>query len=166
MSDSPTLVSLLAANERFYRTFERLDYPALAALWEESDRVFCVHPGWGPLRGARSVLESWQRIIENTKQIRFNLSHEQAHISGKGPDTEGADPEGADPEGGDSRNLVGTVTCFEVIQNEADSQRDTSGAISTNLFAFDAGTGMWKIFHHHASHTLIPESEDDGMLLV
>nr|NIP74171.1 nuclear transport factor 2 family protein [Gammaproteobacteria bacterium] len=68
MADERTLASLLAANERFYRTFESLDYPAMAALWEDSERVFCVHPGWAPLRGTRPVLESWQRIIENTAE--------------------------------------------------------------------------------------------------
>jgi len=144
MSDALTLPSLLAANERFYRTFETLDFEALAALWESSERVFCVHPGWEPLHGARAVLESWQAIIGNTGEIRFNLSGEQAHIEGR----------------------TGTVTCFETIQNEADKQRSTSGAVSTNLFAFDESAGLWKLFHHHASHTLIPESEEDGVLLV
>ncbi|MEE8433781.1 MAG: nuclear transport factor 2 family protein, partial [bacterium] len=71
MNDRLTEDSLLAANERFYRTFEKLDYPALAALWEESERTFCLHPGWMPLFGPKAVMDSWKRIIENTTEIRF-----------------------------------------------------------------------------------------------
>ena len=150
-SDSFTTASLLAANERFYRTFEMLDYPALELLWEDSERVFCVHPGWSPLRGARAVLDSWRRIIENTSSIRFELSQEEAHIFG-----------------GDS-NPIGSVIVFERIVNEAGSQpgneRSDSGAISTNLFAFDREASLWLLFHHHASHVVVPE-EEGGVLLV
>ncbi len=144
MPDSPTVPSLLAANERFYRTFERLDYPALAALWEQSDRVFCVHPGWPPLAGARAVMESWQTIIENTAGIRFSLSGARARIVGQ----------------------VGIVTVFESIHNAVGDERQQSGAVSTNLFAFDPRQQRWLIFHHHASHTRIPPDEDGETLLV
>jgi hypothetical protein len=149
--DSITAASLLAANERFYRTFEMLDYPALELLWENSGRVFCVHPGWAPLRGARAVLDSWKRIIENTSSIRFELSQEEAHISG----------EASAP--------IGSVTVFERIVNEtgpqAGSERGGAGVIATNLFAFDREASMWLLFHHHASQVALPE-EEGGVLLV
>lgn len=142
-SDSLSSASLLAANERFYRTFEALDYAAMESLWENSDRVFCVHPGWAPLRGRRAVLDSWKRIIENTAEIRFTLSGDQGHITGD----------------------VGAVTVYETISSTVGSERHTSGAVSTNLFAYDAGAGLWRIFHHHASHVVVPE-EEGGVLLV
>ncbi len=144
MADERTLASLLAANERFYRTFESLDYPALAALWEDSERVFCVHPGWAPLRGTRAVLESWQRIIENTAEMRFELSDSHGVLAGD----------------------VGIVTVFEGIQSAVGHERHSSGVISTNLFAFDAAAGQWMLFHHHAAHTAIPEDPEAGPLLV
>lgn len=144
MTDSPTIPSLLMANERFYRTFEKLDYSALAALWEQSDRVFCVHPGWPPLSGIRPVMESWKTIIENTAEIRFSLSGARARIAGR----------------------VGLVTVFESIQNAAGDERQQTGAVSTNLFAFDEEKQQWLLFHHHASHSLIPPDEEEGPLLV
>lgn len=144
MADSLDLHSLLAANERFYRTFEKLDYPAMEALWEHSGRVFCVHPGWPPLFGARPVLESWQRIIENTAEIQFFLSGARAEIAGR----------------------TGWVTVFESIQNTMGHERHDSGTVSTNIFGFNPETSSWKIFHHHASHSLIPPEEGEGTLLV
>ena len=145
MPDTRTVDSLLAANERFYRTFEMLDFPALAALWEESDRTFCVHPGWPPLWGARPVLESWQRIIAHTAEIRFTLTAARGHIAGG----------------------LGLVTVVENITNREGHERQTSGAVSSNLFAFDAAAGLWKLFHHHASPAPVPESgHGEGPLLV
>lgn len=144
MPDERTIESLLVANERFYRTFEKLDYPAMAALWEDSERVFCVHPGWAPLYGTRPVLESWQRIIENTREMRFSLSGARAHVAGD----------------------IGIVTLFEGIDSQVGFERHSSGVIATNLFGFDAAAGLWKIFHHHASHATIPEDSEAGTLLV
>jgi len=144
MPDARTPESLLAANERFYRTFEALDFPAMSRLWEDSSRVFCAHPGWMPLRGHRPVLESWQRIIENTGEIHFALSGEQAFLAGD----------------------VGIVTVFEGIYSTVGHERHSSGAASTNLFGYDEAAGLWLIFHHHASHTPIPEDAESGPLLV
>lgn len=144
MPDARTSESLLAANERFYRTFERLDYPAMAALWEDSARVFCCHPGWAPLRGARPVLESWARIIANTGNIRFDLSGAEAVLAGD----------------------VGIVTVFETIHSTVGHERHSSGTVATNLFGWDAAAGLWRIFHHHASHTVVPEDPETGPLLV
>ena len=144
MPDTRTVDSLLAANERFYRTFEALDFPAMARLWEDSPRVFCAHPGWMPLRGRRPVLESWERIIGNTGEIHFALSGAEGHLAGE----------------------VGIVTVFEGIHSTVGRERHSSGAASTNLFGFDAAAGLWKLFHHHASHTPIPEDAEAGPLLV
>jgi ketosteroid isomerase-like protein len=144
MPDARTPDGLLAANERFYRTFERLDFPALAALWEDSARVFCVHPGWPPLRGTRPVLESWERIIANTVEIHFTLSGAEAHVAGD----------------------LGVVTVYETIHSAVGTERHSSSAVSTNLFGYDAGAGLWRIFHHHAAHTVLPGDPEAGTLLV
>jgi len=144
MNDRLTQDSLLAANERFYRTFERLDYPALVALWEESDRTFCLHPGWTPLFGPKPVMDSWKRIIENTSESHFTLTGEQAFIHGE----------------------IGVVTVFESIQNAIGDERHASGTFATNLFAFEAKLERWMLFHHHASHSAIPHEIEEGTLLV
>lgn len=142
MTDEATVESLVAANERFYRTFEALDYAAMDALWEHSDRVFCVHPGWPPLHGAKPVLESWWRIIGNTTSIHFTLTGVEARVEGH----------------------LGIVTVFENIRSAVSDETHTSGTISTNMFAFDPQEEAWKLFHHHASPTALPTGEIDSPL--
>jgi ketosteroid isomerase-like protein len=114
----------------------------MESFWEKSDRVFCVHPGWQPLRGWRPVLESWKRIIANTASISFVLTQVTAHIEG----------------------ALGIVTQFENISSRVGQERHTAGTVSTNLFAFDAGAGAWRIFHHHAAHAVVPEEEEGALL--
>jgi ketosteroid isomerase-like protein len=141
MPDHPTVESLLQANARFYEAFEELDVAAMHELWEHSDRVYCCHPGWSPLRGARPVLESWKRIIENTTAMSFTLDQVQAHVAGH----------------------IGVVTLYENIASRVGYERHTSTTAVTNLFAFDPAAGAWKLFHHHASHAAIPE-QGEGLL--
>lgn len=140
MSESPRVPSLLQANERFYRFFEMLDYPAMEDHWEKSERVFCVHPGWSPLYGEKAVLDSWKRIIENTEAMQFTLTNVEGRVEGD----------------------LGVVTLHEHIYSRVGQERHTSGAVSTNLFAFDRSSGIWKIFHHHASHAAVPEEPELG----
>ncbi len=142
MSDEPTVQSLLAANERFYRVFETLDFPAMEALWEKSDRIFCVHPGWAVLRGEHPVLDSLRRIIENTASMHFDLLQVEARLEGN----------------------LGIVTLYEHISSQVGHERHTSGVVSTNIFAFDTATSDWKLFHHQASHTAVPDDPELGPL--
>ena len=142
MAEKPTVASLLRANERFYRVFESLDYEEMEALWEKSERVYCVHPGWGPLRGERPVMESWRRIIENTAAMRFELSQVEAQVEGD----------------------LGIVTVHEHIFTEVGQQRHSGAAVSTNIFAFDGENGEWRLFHHHASNTALPAEPEQGPL--
>ena len=142
MSDEPSVQSLLEANARFYSVFEALDFEGMRDMWEHSARAYCVHPGWPPLVGADPVLESWQRIIGNTAAIRFNLTAVQAHVRGN----------------------LGIVTLFESVRSNVADESHSAGAASTNLFAFDRQRGEWKIFHHHASHTIMPAAGQPDVL--
>lgn len=142
MNEDSRLRELLEANERFYRVFEKLDYGAMEALWEQSDRVFCVHPGWSPLYGEKPVMDSWKRIMENTAVMHFDLVNVQGRVEGH----------------------TGVVTLFEQIQSQVGQERHSSGAVSTNLFAYDAQSGMWRLFHHHASNAVVPDDFELGPL--
>ena len=138
MSELPSRESLLEANAAFYQAFESLDMRAMAALWEESDRLFCVHPGWQALFGREAVIGSWRNIMSNTGRIRFTITGLRADIDG----------------------LVGRVTVHENIQTIAGGQRHSASAIATNLFSFDEEDGLWRLFHHHASLAGTPETTD------
>ena len=142
MNEDSRLRSLLEANERFYRVFESLDFAAMEALWEQSDRVFCVHPGWSPLYGGKPVMDSWKRIMENTAVMKFDLVNVRGEV----------------------KENTGVVTLFEQINSQVGQERHSSGAISTNLFAYDAQSGMWKLFHHHASNAVVPDDFEHGPL--
>jgi ketosteroid isomerase-like protein len=144
MSESPqhpTAQSLLQANAQFYEIFSALDYPAMEALWEKTDRVFCVHPGWHALRGWQPVLESWKRIIANTASISFTLTAVVGHVDGE----------------------IGVVTMYENISSRVGDERHTSTTVSTNIFGFHPGSG-WRLFHHHSAHTALPTDAEDTLL--
>jgi ketosteroid isomerase-like protein len=138
---APTVEALLLANLRFYETFSRLNYPAMERLWEKTDRVFCVHPGWQALRGWMPVLDSWKRIIANTASISFTLTSVTGHVDGE----------------------IGVVTMYENIASRVGHERHTSSTVSTNLFGYDEEHG-WRIFHHHSAHVALPGEADDTLL--
>jgi ketosteroid isomerase-like protein len=135
MAATPSVQSLIEVNAAFYRAFEALDFPGMDALWEASERVFCVHPGWQALSGREAVMRSWRDILANTSRIQFTLTRVQARVEGR----------------------LGVVTLYEHIQSMVGGQRHQAAAVSTNLFSFHEPEGAWKLFHHHASLTAPPE---------
>jgi ketosteroid isomerase-like protein len=64
-----------AANQSFYIAHETRDIEAMTAIWEHSDRVVCVHPGWPILRGWDDVLQSWVGIFRGPGQSQFILTN-------------------------------------------------------------------------------------------
>ncbi len=132
---APTAESLIEANAAFYRAFEALDMAAMEAVWEASDRLFCVHPGWQALHGREAVLGSWRTILNNTAQIGFDLTAVRAEVWGD----------------------LGVLTLYDNRQSKVGEQQHAATAISTNMFAFHGDQGGWKLFHHHASLAQVAE---------
>jgi ketosteroid isomerase-like protein len=112
-----------AANQAFYDAHEQRDIDAMRALWEHSERVICVHPGWPILRTWPVVEQSWQRILDGSGRNQFILTNESVHVDGS----------------------VAWVTLDEnLVAGEA------SGTIAaTNMFV-RSGTS-WKLILHHGS---------------
>lgn len=137
MADAPTVESLIEANAAFYRAFEALDMEALERAWDDGDRLYCVHPGWQALSGRAAVMESWRAILTNTGQITFALTNVEARIAG----------------------TVGIVTLYETIDSHVGTERHRASAIATNLFRYDQRAGGWKLFHHHASLSAVPDDD-------
>ncbi len=54
---------LLFANEAFYAAFAGRDVGAMAAVWADSEPLYCLHPGWPLLSGRKAVMESWLGIL-------------------------------------------------------------------------------------------------------
>jgi hypothetical protein len=99
--------ALLFANEAFYLAFQTHDMRAMDALWSSSQPVQCIHPGWPPLFGRDTVMESWLRLLSNRAAPNITFSHPTATII-------------AD---------IGMVTCFEALPG--------GNLVATNLFHHD-----------------------------
>ena len=56
------------ANDAFYLAFNGGDLEQMSAIWAAKYPVVCIHPGWPPLFGRKAVLQSWERIFENSPQ--------------------------------------------------------------------------------------------------
>jgi hypothetical protein len=60
--------AVLFANDAFYLTFQNGDIATMESLWSERDGISCIHPGWPPLIGRETVLQSWRGILANPNQ--------------------------------------------------------------------------------------------------
>jgi ketosteroid isomerase-like protein len=83
---SPTTASetegVRRANLAFYRAFERLEAEKMREIWLHSARVQCTHPGWRRLVGYAAVMDSWERIFENTFEMSFDLTNVEISVAG------------------------------------------------------------------------------------
>ena len=125
--DDPDVNAVKAANLRFYEAFGSLDIDLMERVWETSDRVLCIHPGWQLLMGWEEVRKSWERIFYNTTLMHFTITGAQMIIQG------------------DSA----WVSCIENITSVVDARATNLAVQATNIFV--RGEGGWRMVHHHAS---------------
>lgn len=119
----PVIDDVLAVNQAFYDAHEARDLGAMRTVWEHTERVVCVHPGWPILRTWPVVEESWRRIFEGPGRNQFILTNESVEVIGE----------------------VAWVTLDENLVHGG-----TTGTVAaTNLFA-RAG-GVWRLVAHHGS---------------
>jgi hypothetical protein len=115
------------ANEAFYRAFESLDRAKMEAVWLRSARSQCTHPGWRRLVGFAAVIDSWERIFENTMEIAFELTGVEIAVSGE----------------------FAWVVCTENIRTHTADGVSAARVEATNLF--ERHDGHWLLVHHHGS---------------
>lgn len=115
------------ANERFYSAFESLNIGQMESVWAKDADIQCGHPGWRILRGWKPVMESWQRIFENTPQIRFMLTDVAIEVRGD----------------------LAWVTLYENLNSSLEGQNVAATILTTNIFR-RAADG-WRMIHHHGS---------------
>lgn len=116
--------AVLLANQQFYDAHEQRDSAAMDAIWEHSDRVVCVHPGWPILRGVEAVLDSWHRILDGPGRNQFILTNVGISID----------------------DHIAWVTLDEnLVAGGA-----TGTVAATNAFARQRD-GSWLMFLHHGS---------------
>lgn len=140
MTTDADVAAVTAANAELYAAFEEGDVDRMEAIWDESDDVRCVHPGWPLLLGRSRVLRSWSVIMANTSYIQFFLTGIAAIVEGD----------------------LAVVTCEENILTavvDADgSMSESVKVIATNVFRRRADG--WKVVVHHGSPVLTVREED------
>ncbi len=128
LEPEPEIVEeLKAANQLFYDAFNELSIERMDDIWEDSERVLCVHPGWPPLVGWQPTRESWQRIFDNANMMQFNIRYLNVVVQGD----------------------FGYVTCREGITSVVQGKATSFSTYATNIFVH-GGTG-WRMIAHHAS---------------
>ena len=82
MSDESDPAEVLFANDAFYLTFQTRDIDAMDALWSARDEISCIHPGWPPLLGRATVIQSWRAILDNPQQPAVQAHAAAAQLHG------------------------------------------------------------------------------------
>jgi len=123
------------ANESFYSAFESLNVQQMESVWAKDADIQCGHPGWRILRGWKPVMESWQRIFENTPQIRFMLTDVSIEVRGE----------------------LALVTLYENLNSSLEGENVAAMILTTNIFR--KGPDGWRMIHHHGSSVAQPPQD-------
>ena len=117
--------AVTTANAAFYAAFEARDLDRMSEVWEHSDRVSCVHPGWHVLRGWGAVAGSWFALFGGPQHLQFILTDEVVEVDGD-------------------------VAWVTIDENLLDGQEVAGTVTAMNVFA-RAADGTWKLVAHHGS---------------
>ena len=125
------------SNSRFYKAFESLSIEKMDAAWKHSDDTICIHPGWEMFTSWTAIRESWVRIFENTKMIKFFISNIKVKAF----------------------ENIAIVACLENIDSVIEDGNENSvrmGVIATNIFEKqnvnnNKSNNEWLLIHHHGS---------------
>lgn len=119
--------AVLAANQAFYRAFEKKDLAAMEDLWSQGISSICVHPGRDALKGWSRIRESWAQIFKNTRYLEISADVVSLEIQ---------------------HNLAYAVVIENVFQVSNGEQIEAK-SIATNVF--ERMGDRWYIVHHHGS---------------
>ena len=122
------------SNSRFYKAFESLSIEKMDAAWKHSDDTICIHPGWEMFTSWTAIRESWLRIFENTKMIKFVITNIKIKAFQK----------------------IAIVVCLENIDSIIEDENSIRlGVIATNIFEKQNINNQinndWLMVHHHGS---------------
>jgi hypothetical protein len=122
------------SNIRFYKAFETLSIGKMGQVWKHSDDTICIHPGWEMFTSWTAIRESWLRIFENTKMIKFVITNIKIKAFQK----------------------IAIVVCLENIDSIIEDENSIRlGVIATNIFekqnVNNKNNNDWLMVHHHGS---------------
>jgi ketosteroid isomerase-like protein len=118
---------ILAANEAFYRAFEKKDIEAMSVIWSQGTGSLCIHPGRNTLRGWREIELSWLQIFRNTKYLEIETEIIAVEI----------------------RDNVAYVILIEKLLQIVGGRSVQAQSMATNIF--ERMASKWYLVHHHGS---------------
>ncbi|NEQ37979.1 MAG: nuclear transport factor 2 family protein [Okeania sp. SIO3I5] len=119
--------AILAANQAFYRAFEKRDIAALDGILSKGIGTVCIHPGRPAIRGFDKIRSSWDLIFKNTDYIEIDLDVITTEINGD----------------------IGYVILVENLMQVTGGRRIKAQSMATNIF--ERMGGNWYLIHHHGS---------------
>ncbi|MBD1922628.1 nuclear transport factor 2 family protein [Microcoleus sp. FACHB-831] len=118
---------LLAANEAFYRAFEKKNIEAMTAVWSQGTGSLCIHPGRDVLRGWKDIRSSWEMIFKNTNYIEIETDIIATEV----------------------RDNLAYVVLVENVFQVMGGRRVKGQSMATNIF--ERMAGKWYLVNHHGS---------------
>ncbi|HEY9794819.1 MAG TPA: nuclear transport factor 2 family protein [Leptolyngbyaceae cyanobacterium] len=118
---------VLAANEAFYRAFEKKDIEAMSVVWSQGTGSLCIHPGRNVLRGWKEIRYSWEQIFKNTKYIEIDTEIISTEV----------------------RDSIAYVILIEKLLQVSGGRSVQAQSMATNIFERMASS--WYLVHHHGS---------------
>jgi ketosteroid isomerase-like protein len=118
---------VLAANEAFYRAFEKKDIEAMSVVWSQGTGSLCIHPGRNVLRGWKEIRYSWEQIFKNTKYIEIDTEIISTEV----------------------RDTIAYVILIEKLLQVSGGRSVQAQSMATNIFERMASS--WYLVHHHGS---------------
>ena len=125
MADEQT--EILAANEAFYRAFEKKDMEAMSAIWSQGTGSRCIHPGRPVLRGWKDIRYSWEQIFKNTNYLEIDTEIIAIEI----------------------RDMLAYVIVLENVRQVSRGRNIQAQSLATNIF--ERMASAWYLVHHHGS---------------
>lgn len=125
MADERT--EILAANEAFYRAFEKKDIEVMSTIWSQGTGSCCIHPGRSVLRGWKNICYSWEQIFKNTNYLEIETEIISIEI----------------------RERLAYVIVLENVLQVSRGRNIKAQSLATNIFERMASS--WYLVHHHGS---------------
>ena len=121
---------VLFANDAFYNAFTSRDLPALEALWSSAAQLVCIHPGWPPLYGRKTIMDSWEGIFSSPHSPTITCDDAKANFLA---------------------DNICYVTCFELMESGA--------TVATNIFLKE-DISWKMIHHHASPTSASPSNKN------
>lgn len=118
---------VLAANEKFYRAFEKKNLEAMTEVWSQGISSVCIHPGRSALQGWEQIRPSWQMIFRNTAYLEIETEIVATEVNGD----------------------LAYVILIEKVLQVAQRRRTEAQSMATNIF--ERMGQQWYLVHHHGS---------------